>query len=146
MSPRYKQGLYTPKHPDKYVGDLTHIRFMSSWELELCEFFDNNSNILRWSSESIAIPYIKPTDGKIHRYYPDYWVEYITRSGNVVHEIIECKPREQTRRPRKTRDGKVSLYEAVQYEVNMAKWAAAVDWCKSRGIEFRIVTQRSVFR
>jgi hypothetical protein len=99
----YSQGWYTPKNPEKYVGDVTKIRYMSSWEYELHKFFDNNTKILRWSSESIAIPYIKPTDGRLHKYYPDYWVEYVNRDGKIIREIIECKPRSQTKRPRKQR-------------------------------------------
>jgi TnsA endonuclease N terminal len=143
----YSQGLYVPKNPEKYVGDVTKIRYMSSWELELHKFFDNNTKILRWSSESIAIPYIKPTDGRIHKYYPDYWIEYVNRDGKIVREIIECKPRSQTRQPRKQRGtGKTSIYESLQFAVNSAKWAAAIEWCKQRGFEFRIVTEKSIFK
>lgn len=144
---KYKQGLFTPRNPEKYVGDVTKIRYMSSWELELHEFFDNNRTILRWSSESIAIPYIKPTDGRIHRYYPDYWIEYVNKDGVIVREIIECKPRSQTRKPRKQRGtGRTSLYETIQYAVNAAKWSAAIEWCKHHGFTFRVVTERSIFK
>jgi hypothetical protein len=69
------QGYFKPRHPEKYVGDVNKIRFMSSWELQADKFLDDNPNVLRWSSEEIVIPYVKPTDGKVHRYYPDYWVE-----------------------------------------------------------------------
>lgn len=144
---KYSQGLYTPKNPEKYVGDITKIRYMSSWELELHKFFDNNSNIIRWSSENIAIPYLKPTDNRIHRYYPDYWVEYRNKEGVIVREIIECKPRSQTKQPRKQRGtGKASLYETVQFAINAAKWQAASEWCAQRGLLFRIVTEKSIFR
>jgi hypothetical protein len=143
----HKQGWYTPRNPEKYVGDVTKIRYMSSWELELHEFFDNNRTILRWSSESIAIPYIKPTDGRLHKYYPDYWVEYINKDGVIVREVMECKPKSQTHQPRKQRGtGRASLYESIQYAVNAAKWSAAIDWCKQRGFIFRIVTEKSIFR
>ena len=69
---RFTQGLYTPNNPEKYIGDITKIRFMSSWELSMHKFLDNNTKIIRWSSETIAIKYIKPTDQKIHRYFPEY--------------------------------------------------------------------------
>lgn len=147
MANNYSQGWYTPKNPEKYVGDVTKIRYMSSWELELHKFFDNNSKIIRWSSENIAIPYIKPTDGRLHRYYPDYWVEYVNKDGVIVRELIECKPRTQTRQPRKQRGtGKASLYETVQFAVNAAKWSAAIEWCKQHGMTFRIVTEKSIFK
>ena len=81
MARHFKQGYYTPKNPDKYVGDITKIRYMSSWELELHKFFDGNPNVIRWASEEIAIPYYKPTDGRIHKYYPDYWVNFALNPG-----------------------------------------------------------------
>lgn len=141
---KYTQGFFTPKNPEKYVGNIQKIRYMSSWELHLNQFFDNNPNVLRWSSENIAIPYIKPTDGKIHKYYPDYWVEYRTKDGKIIQEIMECKPLQQTKKPRSNH--KHVLYESVMYAINQAKWAAAVQWCEARGIRFRIVTEKSAFR
>lgn len=144
---KYKQGYFLPQHPEKYVGDITKIRFMSSWELETHKFLDNNTRVLRWSSETIAIPYIKPTDGRIHKYYPDYWVEYINRDGEILQELLECKPKSQTTRPRKQRStGQVSLYESVQYAINQAKWTAAIDWCNKHNLGFKIITEKSVFR
>jgi hypothetical protein len=117
---------------------------MSSWELEAHSFFDNNTRVLRWSSEGIAIPYIKPTDGKIHKYYPDYYVEYRDKDGNIKKELMELKPIEQTKSPRKNH--KYYLCEQVTFAVNKAKWAAAEEWCRQHGIMFRIITAKSVFR
>lgn len=140
----FKQGWFTPKHPEKYVGDVTKIRYMSSYELEMHEFLDNNVNVLRWSSEEISISYIKPTDGKLHKYYPDYWVEYRTRTGDIVQEIIEVKPKQQTRTPRS--NSKHSLYEQLTFAVNVAKWKAAQAFCDAHGIKFRVITERSIFK
>lgn len=144
MAKHFKQGYYTPKNPDKYVGDVTKIRYMSSWELELHKFFDGNPNVIRWASEEIAIPYYKPTDGRIHKYYPDYWVEFRTKTGDIVQEIIECKPAQQTRNPRA--GTKYYLYEQATLAINKAKWAAAEEWCRQRNIRFRIVTEKSIFK
>jgi hypothetical protein len=140
----YKQGYYTLVNPSKYVGDPAKVCYRSSWELELHKFFDNNTRIVRWSSEEIAIPYLKPTDGKLHKYYPDYWVEYINKDGEILREIIELKPIAQTRLPRG--NSKHKLYEHLQLTVNLAKWRAAEAWCKQHGMKFRIVTERSVFK
>ena len=144
MATRFTQGKYTPKNPHKYDGDLDKIRYMSSWELETHRFFDNNERVIRWSSETIAIPYIKPTDGKIHKYYPDYFVEYVNRDGVIIQEIIEVKPMAQTKAPRKTH--KHALYEQVTYAVNVAKWQACKKWCDARSIQFRIITEQSIFK
>jgi hypothetical protein len=32
------QGYFKPRHPEKYVGDVNKIRFMSSWELQADKF------------------------------------------------------------------------------------------------------------
>lgn len=140
---RFQQGVYTPKNPEKYVGSVDKIRYMSSWEYEVHKFFDNNSNVLRWASEEIAIPYVKPTDGKVHKYYVDYWVEYINKAGQKMVEIIEVKPKAQTKPPK--RSHKHYLYEQVQYEVNVAKWKAAAMFAQSQGWKFRIITEGSIF-
>src|SRR5882672_1350116 len=100
MTRRFVQGYYTLKNPLKYVGDPKKCIYRSSYELEMHNFLDNNTRVLHWSSEEIIIPYIKPTDGKMHRYFPDYWVEYVNKDGEILQEIIEVKPRSQTRKPR----------------------------------------------
>ena len=144
MASRFQQGYYIPKNPDKYVGDVNKIRYMSSWELHSHNFFDNSTRVIRWSSESIAIPYIKPTDGRIHKYFPDYWVEYVNSDGVVLQEIIEVKPHAQTKLP--TKNHKHQLYERVTYEINKAKWIACVNWCTQHGMTFRVVTEKSIFK
>jgi len=144
MASRFKQGIYVPKNPEKYVGDINKIRYMSSWELQTHSFFDNNTRVLRWASEEIAIPYMKPTDRRIHKYYPDYWVEYVNSNGEILQEIIEVKPAAQTRAPRT--NSKHRLYEQLTFAVNNAKWEAAMAFCKQRNIKFRIVTENSIFK
>lgn len=138
----YKTGRYTPRHPEKYVGDPANIIFRSSWELELNKFFDYNPNIKRWSSEQIAIPYIKPTTGRVHRYFPDYWVEYVDRDNNTIQEIIEVKPMNQVSLANKKR---LSEYEKVTYAINVAKWKSAQQFCEKQGIKFTILTEEQLF-
>ncbi len=142
---RFKQGWYTPLNPEKYVGDITKIRYMSSWELAFNRFLDNNPNILRWASEEIAIPYIKPTDGKVHRYFPDYWIEYNNKAGEIVNEIIEIKPKSQTRRS-KTRNPKSKLYDDITFAINTAKWQYAQKWCNEHNMRFHIITEGELFK
>lgn len=141
----YKQDYYVPKNPQKYKGDVTKIFYRSSWELKFNQFLDNNPNVLEWSSETIVIPYVKPTTGRVHRYFPDYWVMYRNKDGQIIEEVIEVKPMAQTRRSRR-RNPKHKLYEDLQYAVNTAKWQAAQKWCNERGIRFRIVTENGIFK
>ena len=130
----FKQGWYTPRYPEKYVGNVDNIRYMSGWELRMHSFLDNNPNILKWSSEEVIIPYIKPTDGKVHRYFPDYWIMYKDKEGNIKQEIIEVKPSEQTR-PTRRRNTRRKLYEQLTYAVNMAKWEYARKFCDKYRID-----------
>jgi hypothetical protein len=144
----FVQGYYKPLHPEKYLGDVTKIRYMSSWELDFNKFLDNNPKIIGWASEEIQIPYIKPTDGQIHHYYPDYFIKYIDKNNNVIQEIIEIKPEKQTKPPSKK--GKKSkatiLTEQITYAVNISKWQYATAWCKQRNIKFRVLTESQLYR
>lgn len=139
----YKQGRYTLRNPQKYIGDPNKIFFRSSWELYANQFFDNNPKVLRWASEEIKIPYIKPTDGKVHYYYPDYWVEYEMKNGDVVQEVIEVKPQDQVNRRKKKRQ---SRYDQLMYAINISKWEAATLFCKKNGMKFRILTEEQLFK
>lgn len=139
----YRQGLFRPKNPNKYIGNVNQIVYRSSWELRLHQFFDNNPNVLNWSSESIPIPYIKPTDGKVHRYFPDYWVKYRNTKGEVIQEIIEVKPSHQVDISKRKR---LTMNEKITYKINLNKWKAASDFCKKNDMTFRILTENQLFR
>lgn len=147
MARGFIQGHYTPKNPQKYRGDINDITYRSSWELSFCQFLDNNPNIINWSSEEIAIPYVKPTDKKVHRYFPDFWIKYKNRHGEIVQEIIEIKPSTQTKQPRRVgKNRKTQIHENVTYAINVAKWAAASEFCNNHGIKFRLMTERELFK
>ena len=141
----FKQGWYKPKHPEKYVGNIHKIRYMSSWEYDMDKMLDNNPNILQWSSEPFAIPYIKPTDKRVHRYYPDYWVKFRNRKGEIVQEVWEVKPAYQTR-PTRSKNNRRRIVEQVTYAVNLAKWEAAQKYCDKYGMKFRTITEKELFR
>ena len=57
MTRNYKQGLFSPRNPKKYMGDPTNIVYRSGWEKRVMDWADGNSNVLRWSSEEVVIPY-----------------------------------------------------------------------------------------
>ncbi len=138
---------YYPTHPEKYLGNPDEIIIRSSWELRVFQFCDNNENVLRWGSEEIAIPYMKPFPGgfKPARYFPDLYVEYMDRDGKLNRELIEIKPEKFTRASR-ARNGTTKMFENAQYVVNMAKFTAADNWCKKNGIKFSVVSEKSIFR
>ena len=143
----YRQGWFVPRNPEKYRGDVTKIRYMSSWELKCDEFLDNSTSVLEWSSEELVIPYLKPTDGKVHRYFPDYWVKYRNRDGEIIEEVWEIKPSKEVSPPtRRGKRKKQQLYEQLTHAINIAKWKQAQAFCNQRGWKFRILTEKELFK
>ena len=124
------------------MGDPNNIICRSSWERKFCNWCDKQPNVLKWASEEFSIPYVSPADGKPHRYYPDFLVEYRDTDGKTKRQIVEVKPKRQTKPPeKKGRLTKSFLYESATWEINKAKWKAASEFAKDNGIEFKIVTE-----
>ena len=88
------KGKYKVINYKKYIGDPTGVIYRSLWERKVMVYFDNRKEVKRWSSEEIVIPYRNPFDGKIHRYFPDFYCERVDpETGKIVKEIIEVKPK-----------------------------------------------------
>jgi len=137
---KYKQGIFKPKHPEKYIGKGS-IQMRSSWEYHFANFCDTNPNILEWASESIRIPYKHPFTGKGTTYVPDFLIKYKDKKGKVITELIEIKPYKQS-----IIEGKMNQKQRATVAINHCKWASAKAWCKRVGITFRIVTEHDLFR
>jgi len=136
------KGRYTPKNPKKYKGDYHNIVYRSLWERKFMVYCDNSDNILEWGSEEIIIPYLSPWDGKLHRYFPDFYIKVKQASGNIKKFIIEVKPKKQTRPPEPVhRKTKKWLNEVKTYSINEAKWKSASEWCSNNDMEFKILTE-----
>jgi len=138
-------GRYRPSNPSKYKGDPTNIIYRSLWERKFMVWCDKNENILEWGSEEIVIPYVSPVDGRVHRYFPDFYIRARTRTGGIAKFIIEIKPAKQTVAPKKQRRvTKKYLTEVKTYAVNDAKWKAAKEFCDDRKMQFLILTEREL--
>jgi hypothetical protein len=141
---RYDQGQFRPRNPQKYKGNPSQIIYRSSWEKKLMNFLDMNSGVVRWSSEEFFIPYRSPKDGKIHRYFVDFWAEMRTVKGTEQF-IMEVKPLAQTMPPpRAKRVTKAYLERIVTYNVNMAKFEAAKAYCDQRKMKFMVLTEKQL--
>ena len=135
-------GKFKPKNYKKYKGDPTKIVYRSLWERRFMVYCDNNDKIIEWGSEELIIPYRSPLDKKVHRYFPDFYIKYLNKEGNVVREIIEVKPKKQLRPPKTPkRQTKRYLQECATFMVNQAKWKAAEEYCSDRKMKFRILTE-----
>jgi hypothetical protein len=140
MSLKFAQGIFTPKHPEKYVGNrLPYCR--SSWETTFCMFCDNNPAVQQWSSEPVKIPYRDPLTGKQTVYVPDFLISYVDRYQKKHVEMVEIKPANQMI---KERVGK-NPYNQAQFVKNQAKWAAATQFCNQQGIKFRVINEMDLF-
>ena len=141
----WKQGFFEPNHPEKYTG--THpIVYRSGLEKSAMSFFDENSSVIEWRSETLIIPYIKPTDGRVHKYYTDFLVHIRDGKGIVRKFVIEVKPYKQTIPPKTggNKKPKTLLMEQLNFAINVAKWDAAKEWCKKNGYTFSMVTEKDV--
>ena len=136
------KGRYSPSYPRKYKGNPSNIIYRSLWERKFMVYCDLNENILEWGSEEIVIPYRSPIDNRVHRYFPDFYVKLKETTGKTKKYIIEVKPKKQTKPPSKPkRQTKGYLREVYEYARNQAKWEAAVEYCKDRLYEFKIMTE-----
>ena len=78
--PKYSQGKYQIRNPEKYIGKKSPT-YRSSWELTFMMFCDNNPAILQWASEAIQIPYRNPFTNKNTIYVPDFLIIYMDKFG-----------------------------------------------------------------
>lgn len=139
------QGFFKPRNPQKYRGDPTNIVYRSSWELKLMLKLDQQPNVIWWKSEETIIPYKSPVDGRWHRYFPDFLVCVQNKEGKTVTLLIEVKPAAQTIEPKKqTKPSKRYIQEVFTWGINSSKWAAAHEYCRDRGWQFRIFTEKEL--
>lgn len=131
---RYCQGYYNPG--PKYIGRTPEDRtviYRSSLELKFCHMCDMSPAVVEWSSETLGIPY--ELDGKKHTYYPDY----LFKTNKGVIYMVEVKPYAQCKCPSKWSSNDVKQ----TYRKNIAKWDAAMKFCKAhQNMQFKIVTEK----
>jgi hypothetical protein len=139
----YSQGKFKPKNPSKYDGNCTEIYYRSSYELKFMQYCDLSENILSYQSEEFFIPYVSPIDGKYHKYFPDFYIKYKDKEGNIKKAVIEVKPKKDLREPEKNPKRKTRswAYQVKTWAVNQQKWAAARKYCEDKGYEFLIFTE-----
>ena len=136
------KGKYTPTNPRKYTGNPSNIIYRSLWERKFMVYCDTNNKILEWGSEEIIIPYLSPWDGRVHRYFPDFYIKVKQSNGTLKKFIIEVKPKKQTKPPKPvTRKTKRFINEVKTWSINEAKWKYATEWCNNNDMEFKILTE-----
>ena len=143
---KWRQGVYSPENPQKYLGSQSPI-YRSSYELKFFEWADKNKDVLKWGSENVVIPYFNPITKTRRRYFVDSFI-IMNIDSKPVRFLIEIKPAKQTKPPTRkklTEKSKRNLMlEQMTYQQNLAKWEAARKWCDGKGIKFLILTEKEL--
>jgi len=141
----YHQGEYIVENKDKYVGNK-NPKYRSSWEQKFSYWCDHATNVLRWSYECFEIPYFSPIDNKVHRYFPDFYMELKNTEDKIIKYIVEVKPYNSTIPPKRPkRIGKSYLNQAKNYIVNKCKWESAIKFCAEKGYVFKLITENDLY-
>ena len=137
------KGRYFPTNPKKYRGNPSQIIYRSLWERKVMVYCDKNDAIIEWGSEEVIVPYLSPMDGKIHRYFPDFYMKVRQADGSTKKFIIEVKPKSQCKQPVKNPKRRTTKWfnEVKTFAINQAKWKSAREFCEDKGMEFKIFTE-----
>ena len=136
---KFHQGEYKLINPQKYAGKR-NPRYRSGWELTFMRMCDNHPAVLSWASEPVRIPYRHPFTGQYTHYVPDFMMVYKNKGGTKIAELVEIKPKSQTilEKARSSKDKSVII-------LNRAKWMAAGEWAKRKGMRFRVLNEDSIY-
>ena len=137
------KGRYFPTNPKKYKGNPNQIIYRSLWERKVMVYCDKNDAIIEWGSEEVIVPYISPWDGKLHRYFPDFYMKVRQADGSTKKFIIEVKPKSQCKQPVKNPKRRTTKWfnDVKNWTINQAKWKSANEFCIDNGMEFKILTE-----
>ena len=94
------KGQYKPTNPSKYRGNVHNVIYRSLWERKFMVYCDRTVSVIEWGSEEIVVPYKSPWDGRIHRYFPDFYCKIKQHDGTIKKLVIEVKPKKQTKPPK----------------------------------------------
>lgn len=102
----------------------SEFTYRSGWELAYFQFLETNSDVVKFFSESLRIPYVSNVrTGKLRIYIPDLLVEW----SDGRKELIEIKPSRRLTNPK-----------------NIKKFSAAQIWCKANSVTFVVLTEKEL--
>jgi len=158
----YSQGLYIPVNKDKVVklNSQGGLFYRSSWEKKIMIWLDSNPSIMKWMAEGIEIPYFSKevVNGELEnikrRYYPDFYYKIKKSDGSIEEVIAEVKPKKEVDNVVMFKEGKFIIppkistkkmknleYDFKMAQKNSSKWDSMIEWCKSKGMKFIIITE-----
>jgi hypothetical protein len=114
----YHTGTYLSS---KGAGEC---RYRSGWELTVMQLLDDDKKVASWSYEKVIIPYVSNVrTGKIRRYFPDFFVEYV----DGTRRLLEVKPSRRVHQPKVAK-----------------KLSAAHEWCRANGCTLDVITEHEL--
>ena len=137
------KGRYFPTNPKKYRGNPNQIIYRSLWERKVMVYCVKGDAVFDWGGEEVIVPYLSPMDGRIHRYFPDFYMKVRQADGSTKKFIIEVKPKSQCKQPIKNPKRRTTKWfnEVKTFAINQAKWKSAKEFCEDKGMEFKIFTE-----
>ena len=101
---------------------------------------------MEYASEEITVPYYSPIDGKMHKYYIDFYAKIKDKDENVTTYLIEIKPFKQTQPPKQgKRTTRKYLAERNRFIINQCKWNAARKFAEHNNVKFLILTEKTLY-
>jgi hypothetical protein len=142
-----KTGVYTPRNPEKYTGNVNNIVYRSWLEFAAFIWFDKHQDVLEWSSESVIIKYVYK--GRQRRYFIDIYAKIKDKNNEITKYIIEIKPKKKLQRPKAPKvQSKQSIknynFLIEEYTLNRVKWEYAREYAEKRGYKFIILTEDTI--
>jgi len=120
----YQRGSSRGKVGDYYSEKTnTSLFYASSYEKRAMEILEMDRNVKSYGNCKFFINYTDPEKNKVHNYFPDISVEY----GTGEKKIIEIKPESLVSKPK-----------------NLAKFAAAREYCGQNNLEFEVWTEKDL--
>ena len=153
-----KKGWYKILNPGKFIKPLDeymqstkmkdndcYIQYKSSLERIAFCYADLNPRVTKFSIEPFNIPYVKPTDNKVHRYFIDMLLVFET--GETF--LVEIKSYVETIPPNppkiKNANSMIRYQEALEtFMTNQAKWTQAKQFAEQRGFKFIVLTEKQL--
>jgi len=120
--PRKKKKRKSHYHRGTHISPLAgECKYRSGWEQKFCVYLDSLAEVKSWSYEKLVIEYLSnKKTGKIRKYYPDFYVEYVDGT-RIVYEI---KPRRK-----------------LEQATVKKKMEAAERWCLMHGATYKVLTE-----
>lgn len=136
-----RKGIFTPKNPQKYSGNVANIVYRSGLELKLFNYLDSRHDVISWVSEEDPVIYFNPVKQRAARYFYDVKCVFRGKNGKQSTVLIEVKSKSETKAPVKKKINRRYVESVITWTINVAKWKAATAYCQERGWYFRIMTE-----